>query len=67
MVEGTYEGDSGTFRTVSQEVEGGYTLSIFTPEGDLLLTHGAYCPISLTEITGSNSLVSTILRRDLGL
>jgi len=67
MVEGIWEGLSGTHRTVTQEVEGGYTLSFFSPEGDLLLTHGAYCPISLTEITGSNSLVSTILRRDLGL
>ena len=67
MINGTWEGESGTYRTLSEKVEGGYTLSIFSPEGALVIAHGAQAPISLLEITGSNSLVSSILRRDLGL
>jgi hypothetical protein len=66
-VSGTWKGLSGEFSTISSEVEGGYTLSIFSPEGDLVVSHGAHTAIPLAEVLGSNSLVSSILRRDYGL
>jgi len=67
MVKGTWEGASGTHTWEATQVEEGFTLAFFSPSGEHLLTHGAFCPITINEARTGSSLVATIIREAFSL